>query len=354
MTDVLLFGASGFLGRQVRDLLTRDGRVSGLHCPGRADLDLLAARPADVVSLLRAVRPSVVLNCAGRMSGGYDELMRGNALATAVIIEAMAQAAPGARFVRLGSAAEYGPTPPGHAVHEQDPARPVSGYGISHLAGTQLVEQAAADGRVDGASLRVFNPVGPGLTGESVLGRARDLLASGVRDLDLGPLGAYRDFVDVRDVGRAVVSAAFAPDLPERVFNVGGGRAVPVREAIALLAGEAGFTGEIRESAPPPAARPPSPGAAPTSPASGTSSAGNPSSPCPTRSRPCYERPKPHTGFLPPEPAGKGEGGTRARRFHTTAPVGGCGVGTQVEGVRAFASAISAISRVGWVPAAGS
>ncbi|GAA4514315.1 MULTISPECIES: NAD-dependent epimerase/dehydratase family protein [Nonomuraea] len=251
MTDVLLFGASGFLGRQVRDLLTRDGRVSGLHCPGRADLDLLAARPADVAGLLRAVRPSVVLNCAGRMSGGYDELMRGNALATAVIIEAMAQAAPGARFVRLGSAAEYGPTPPGHAVHEQDPARPVSGYGISHLAGTQLVEQAAADGRVDGASLRVFNPVGPGLTGESVLGRARDLLASGVRDLDLGPLGAYRDFVDVRDVGRAVVSAAFAPDLPERVFNVGGGRAVPVREAIALLAGEAGFTGEIRESAPP-------------------------------------------------------------------------------------------------------
>ncbi|MFG1947737.1 NAD-dependent epimerase/dehydratase family protein [Nonomuraea sp. NPDC048826] len=249
MTDVLLFGASGFLGRQVRELLARDPRVTGLHCPGRADLDLLAARPADVAALLRAVRPAAVLTCAGRMSGGYDELMRGNAVATAVIIEAVAEAAPGARFVRLGSAAEYGPTPPGRSAREQDPPRPVSAYGISHLAGTLLVEQAAADGRVDGASLRVFNPVGPGITGESVLGRVRDLLTGGARDLDLGPLGARRDFVDVRDVARAVVRAAFAPDLPERVFNVGGGRAVPVRDAVRLLAAEAGFTGEIREGA---------------------------------------------------------------------------------------------------------
>ncbi|MDA0634746.1 NAD(P)-dependent oxidoreductase [Nonomuraea sp. MCN248] len=249
MTAVLLFGASGFLGRQVRELLERDDRVSGLRCPGRADLDLLTARPADVAVLLRAVRPAVVITCAGRMSGGYDELMRGNALATAVIIEAVAEAAPGARFVRLGSAAEYGPTPPGRSAREQDPPRPVTGYGISHLAGTLLVEQAAADGRVDGASLRVFNPVGPGLTGESVLGRARDQLADGARRLDLGPLGARRDFVDVRDVARAVVRAAFAPGLPERVFNVGAGRAVPVREAVGLLAAEAGFTGEIREDA---------------------------------------------------------------------------------------------------------
>lgn len=256
MTAVLLFGGSGFLGRQVRELLARDDRVSGLHCPGRADLDLLAARPADVAALLRTVRPAVVLNCAGRLAGGYDELMRGNALATAVIIEAMAAVVPGARYVRLGSAAEYGPTPPGRSAREQDPARPVSGYGISHLTGTLLVEQAALDGKVDGASLRVFNPVGPGITGDNVLGRARDLLANGASWLDLGPLAAYRDFVDVRDVARAVVLAAFAPALPGRIFNVGSGQAVPVREAITLLTDAAGFTGEIHETAPTPGRSP--------------------------------------------------------------------------------------------------
>ena len=40
MTTVVLFGATGFLGRQVRDLLMADPRVSWLLCPGRADLDV--------------------------------------------------------------------------------------------------------------------------------------------------------------------------------------------------------------------------------------------------------------------------------------------------------------------------
>ncbi|MEV0596391.1 NAD-dependent epimerase/dehydratase family protein [Nonomuraea cavernae] len=253
MTAVVLFGATGFLGRQVKDRLAADSRVTQMLCPGRARLDLLAASVADVADLLAAVRPSVVLNCVGRLSGGYDELVRGNAGVTAILIEAMAQVTPKARFVRLGSAAEYGPARPDHSLREQDAVCPVSAYGVSHLAGTLLVEQAAAEGRLDGASLRIFNPIGPGISGESVLGRARALLDRAVTDgldrIDMGPLGAYRDFVDVRDVAEAVVSAGFAAELTERVFNVGSGVAVAVRDVVGLLAEESGFAGEVRESA---------------------------------------------------------------------------------------------------------
>ncbi|MFC4011073.1 NAD-dependent epimerase/dehydratase family protein [Nonomuraea purpurea] len=248
MSTVLLFGSTGFLGSQVRDLLAGDPRVSWLLCPRRVDLDLLAATPGDVAELLREVRPTVVLNCVGRMSGGYDELLRGNAGVSAVLLEAVAAAAPSARFVRLGSAAEYGPVPHGHDQRESDQARPTSPYGISHLAGTLLVEQAH---EVDALSLRIFNPVGPGISADNVLGRARDLLKTASGHIDMGPLGAMRDFVDVRDVADAVVRAAFAPApaLTERVVNVGSGQAVAVRDAVALLAAESGFTGEIRESA---------------------------------------------------------------------------------------------------------
>jgi nucleoside-diphosphate-sugar epimerase len=247
MSSVLLFGATGFLGRQVRDLLADDPRVSRLLCPGRADLDLLTATPQAAADLLREARPSVVLNCMGRMSGGYDEVLRGNAGVVAVLLEAVAAAVPGARFVRLGSAAEYGPTSYGQPQREDDPARPTSAYGISHLAGTLLVERAR---EVDGMSLRIFNPVGPGISAENVLGRARDLLRTASGHIDMGPLGAMRDFVDVRDVADAVVRAAFAPEPAERVINVGSGQAVAVRDAVALMAAESGFTGEVRESAP--------------------------------------------------------------------------------------------------------
>jgi nucleoside-diphosphate-sugar epimerase len=254
MTAIVLFGSTGFLGSQVKERLSDDPRVSRLVCPGRARIDLLAAGADDVAGLLREVGPSIVLTCVGRLAGGYGELLRGNALATAIILEAVAEAAPEARFVRLGSAAEYGPAEPGHSLAEHDPARPVTPYGTSHLAGTLLVGQAAAAGQVDGLSLRIFNPVGPGVTGESLLGRAARLLgravAAGAGHIDLGPLGAHRDFVDVRDVADAVVRAAFVADPGERVLNVGCGRAVAVREAVTMLAAELGFEGEIRESEP--------------------------------------------------------------------------------------------------------
>ncbi|MGV9308138.1 NAD-dependent epimerase/dehydratase family protein [Nonomuraea sp. NPDC003727] len=242
---VLLLGASGFLGRQVRLLLDNDPRVGEVVCAGRERLDLLAADVAAVTGLLARVRPDAVLSCVGRMAGGPDELLRGNAGVVALLVEAMAAVAPAARLVRLGSAAEYGPTPYGSSVREDDPARPVTAYGVSHLAGTGLV----ASGPVDGVSLRVFNPVGPGLTPVNVLGRAARLLREGKDDITLGPLGAMRDFVDVRDVAAAVVAATFADLGGERILNVGSGRAVPVRDAVALLARALGFDGGIHEMA---------------------------------------------------------------------------------------------------------
>lgn len=65
--------------------------------------------------------------------------------------------------------------------------------------------------------------------------------------LRLGDLSAYRDFVDARDVARAAEQAVTAPGPLPRVLNIGGGRAVPVRELVHTLAGIAGFGGRIEE-----------------------------------------------------------------------------------------------------------
>jgi nucleoside-diphosphate-sugar epimerase len=139
------------------------------------------------------------------------------------------------------------------AVSEDHPCRPVSDYGTSHLAGTLLVQRASESSDVDGVVLRVFNPIGGGLHEANLLGRAAALIrraqADGERAITLGSLGAYRDFVDVRDVAAAVLAAVTASSLPTRVFNVASGKAVPAREVVSMLAEAAGFTGEIREHA---------------------------------------------------------------------------------------------------------
>jgi nucleoside-diphosphate-sugar epimerase len=147
--------------------------------------------------------------------------------------------------VRLGSAGEYGVVPHGRAVTEDDPTVPVAGYGISHLAGTSLFQRATG---VDAVSLRVFNPIGPGMSAENMLGRA----AQRIREADgggitMGPLSAHRDFVDVRDLAALVAAVLRPAELKHRVFNAGSGRAASGREAVLLLAEAAGFTGEILE-----------------------------------------------------------------------------------------------------------
>jgi len=255
MTHILLFGASGFLGAHVRGALVQQPSVDRITCPGRGECDLIAAGVEEITDLVRTLRPSAVVNCTGRLDGTPSELVLANTLTTAKIIDALtvvgSAAGSAARFVRLGSAGEYGPVPHGHAVTEVDPAEPASDYGLSHLAATRLVDIAAAAGRVDGITLRVFNPIGAGTGETTLLGRAAARLCHAVATAEptitMGPLSAYRDFVDARDVATAVVAAALAPQLSHRVLNVGSGRALTARTAVSVLAETAGFTGEIRE-----------------------------------------------------------------------------------------------------------
>jgi nucleoside-diphosphate-sugar epimerase len=202
---------------------------------------------------MERVSPDVVVNCTGRLDGSGYQLLLANTLVNSKLLEAIAGVDSRTRFVRLGSAGEYGRVAHGAAVTEEAPAHPVSEYGLSHLTATRMTELALAEQRVDAVTLRVFNPIGAGMRA-NVLGHAATRLREAVdkngASITMGPLSAYRDFVDARDVASAVVAAAFADPLPASVFNVGSGQAVATRDAVRLLADLAGFTGEIREERP--------------------------------------------------------------------------------------------------------
>lgn len=263
--QVLLFGASGFIGTQVGAALDRDPRAGrvirarrqrpGRPAAGWISHDLLAGGTDELAALVRGVRPDAVINCTGRLSGDTAQLVEANVLVTARMIEATAREAPTARLIVVGSAAEYGRTPYGSHVDEDHPPSPIAPYGVTRLASTQLVRLAVSGQRLDAAVLRVFNPIGPGTPAENLLGRAaasmRAALEAGRETVVLGPLDAYRDFVDIRDVATAITAAALADQVKEPVLNVGSGRPVRCREAVSMMAGVAGFTGRIVETDPP-------------------------------------------------------------------------------------------------------
>ena len=62
-------------------------------------------------------------------------------------------------------------------------------------------------------------------------------------EITVGGLSLRRDFVDVRDIARAVHAAALSG--AQGVINVGSGHAVKLYDAATVLARAAGFTGSV-------------------------------------------------------------------------------------------------------------
>lgn len=246
---VLLLGANGFLGRFVADRLLADPAVH-LTALGRGDdadvrFDLAGGSPGALTRFLDAVHPGVVINCAGATRGGARDLTRHNTVAVATVCEALRRSGCGARLVQLGCSSEYGPSQAGSSTAEDAVPRPGGPYGVSKLAASELVLGAGLDAVV----LRVFSPVGPGTPAGSPLGRLaeamRRAMQSGDGELKLSGLGVQRDFVDVRDVARAVHAASLSA--AQGVVNIGTGRAVRLRDAAAILARVAGYGGALHE-----------------------------------------------------------------------------------------------------------
>ncbi|MFF4649682.1 NAD-dependent epimerase/dehydratase family protein [Streptomyces sp. NPDC001380] len=258
---VLLLGADGFIGRRVADRLLADPelQVTVLGRRDTADIrfDLSAGSPGALARFLDAVMPRVIINCAGATYGSPRALTRANTVAVATVCEAVRRSHEPARLIHVGSAAEYGPAPFGQPVPETAEPRPLGPYGVTKLAGTELVLSSG----LDAAVLRVFDAVGPGAPTGSLFGRLaeglRRALERGEPQLRAPDLSAFRDFVDVRDVARAVQSAAVSA--ATGIVNIGSGTGTRVRDAAELLVRASGFDGRLVEEGRPALPPPPAP-----------------------------------------------------------------------------------------------
>jgi NDP-hexose 4-ketoreductase len=263
MTRYLLLGANGFLGRQVRRAIEVSDRASYLAAVSGHEwfsggspacdwqrVNLVRASVEDVALLLDYSKPDAVINCVGRTVGSVDELEAVNVSVVRKLLEALARIEP-IPLIHLGSAAEYGCQPHGIAIAESVTARPTGDYGRTKLVATDLITDRVARGDVRATVLRVFDPVGPGVPGQSLAGTAlreiQDALTVGATFVTLGQLSSYRDFLSCTDVAGAVLRTVHGGEIPP-LLNVGRGVPMSGRSMVELLAATAGFEGDIFES----------------------------------------------------------------------------------------------------------
>lgn len=257
MASWLVTGGNGFLGRHVLNLLQGEpdaelfaiGRRRPAGIPEdrfvEADLsDFEATR-----SGLRGLAPDWVIHTAGKTPPASDEeLLRANMGATNHLLAALRAMGRPMRVVLSGSAAELGPVDESKLpVNEDYPPEPVNAYGRSKWMATQ-------SGLAEGPPLqviaaRIFNPIGPGIPPGQALGAFAARLAADGPDplvLPVGDLAPRRDFIDVRDVARALIALARL-GRPGHLYHVGTGRSRSVAEGLDLLIAMSGRSVIVRE-----------------------------------------------------------------------------------------------------------
>ncbi|MEU4280490.1 NAD-dependent epimerase/dehydratase [Streptomyces tanashiensis] len=266
---VMVLGGTGFVGRTV----CADFRAAGWDvlavartAPERPAatrflaLDLAETPSATLARVLEAERPDVVVNATGSIWSRDDAAMeRICTVPTLRLLDALATLRHRPRLVHLGTVLEYGPLPPDGTPRPDPAPEPTTPYGRAKLAASRAVLEAAASGAVRALVLRVSNVSGVGAPDVSLLGRVAERLVTGSAGggtvtVELAPLRAHRDYVDVRDVSEAVLAAALSP-ASGRAVDIGRGEAVPVRWLVDLLVRVSGVPARIVE-------RPAEPGAA--------------------------------------------------------------------------------------------
>ena len=246
---VLITGGAGFIGLQLARLLLADGESVVAYDNLRANpqaragpwpegLTLVEGDVRDEATLrstVRRFRPRIVYHLAAIHYIPYcqshpRETLETNALGTQAALDACGESV--GRFVLASSAAVYSPAD--HVHREEDPTIPVDIYGLSKLFAEMLVTAFHRESGVPSYVARIFNVYGPGDTNPHVIPEIVQQLAHG-QALKLGNLNAYRDFIHVTDVARALRLFLRRESPPFVVVNIGSGRVYSVAELVDIV-----------------------------------------------------------------------------------------------------------------------
>ncbi|HEX2636033.1 MAG TPA: iron-containing alcohol dehydrogenase [Gemmatimonadales bacterium] len=213
-------------------------------------LDLL--RQPELTGLLMDFRPHRIFHLAsGLRDAAPDHLFRTNVEGTISLIEAIREAGIEPPRLVLGSTGFlYGQVEPDVLpIRESTPCTPIDLYGVSKLAAENAARILARRYDLPAIWARIFNLVGPGQEERHFCGRLTSQAAAIAAGLlpplvEVEPLTATRDFLDVRDAASALDLLA-AHGTPGHIYNVASGVESPVAQVFDSILRHAGLEGRV-------------------------------------------------------------------------------------------------------------
>lgn len=200
-----------------------------------------------LIELIKEVRPSIILHLAGALRDEpASRLFSQNVVGTGTLFDAIAAAAiPPPRVVLGSTGSLYGNVPSARLpIQEAESPSPFDLYSASKEAAERIAWILSEQHDIPTIYARIFNVVGPGQDERHICGwLARQMVAirAGLQQrVEVGPLSTTRDFIDVRDVARALFVIAYR-GTPGGRYNIGSGIETPIREVFDYLLESSGL-----------------------------------------------------------------------------------------------------------------
>jgi UDP-glucose 4-epimerase len=252
----LVTGGAGFIGSHLSELLLERGATvraidaftdfyprplkerNLLNLRGRAGYDFVEGdlRQVDLSTVLDGVTHvfHLAAQAGVRRSWGSEfQVYTGlNIDSTQALLEACAKK-PIERLVYASSSSVYGDDAV-IPMRETALPQPVSPYGVTKLAAEQLCYLYHVNFGVPTVSLRYFTVYGPRQRPDMGFNRFFTAILNGKPLIQFGDGLQTRDFTYVADAARATADAAVR-GVPGRVYNIGGGARVSLKEVFEML-----------------------------------------------------------------------------------------------------------------------
>ena len=257
MNKVLVTGGAGFIGSNLVDMLINrgvdvlvvdnlsTGKIDNINTQAtffKEDLSIIATDK--LISMLNGVDVIFHLAALARVQPSIENPLpynEANVTATLNILYAASKSNV-KRVVYSASSSCYGDSQ-SVPQREEDPANPLSPYGLQKYIGEQYCRMFSQVYDLDTVSLRYFNVYGERMSLEGAYCLVTGIFA---RQMQKGePLtitndgNQRRDFTYVGDVVNAnILAATHSNRLNGEVFNIGNGKNISINEVADMFGGE--------------------------------------------------------------------------------------------------------------------